>query len=67
MATNNDSNWVTINGGKFPATIGEEFINTWGKWQTDGDGFKFNDYQATWQDSQYNGSFRDYVGICSIG
>lgn len=65
MATNNDSNWVTINGGKFPATIGEEFINTWGKWQTDGDGFKFNDYQATWQDSQYNGSFRDYVGINS--
>lgn len=65
MATNNDTNWVTINGGKFPATIGEEFINTWGKWQTDGDGFKFNDYQATWQDSQYNGSFRDYVGINS--
>lgn len=65
MATNNDSNWVTINGGKFPATIGEEFINTWGKWQKDGDGFKFNDYQATWQDSQYNGSFRDYVGINS--
>lgn len=65
MATNNESNWVTINGGKFPATIGEEFINTWGKWQKDGEGFKFNDNQATWQDSQYNGSFRDYVGINS--
>lgn len=64
MPTNKDNNWVTINGGNFPATIGEEFINTWGKWELSNKGdFNFNDSQATWQDSQNNGSFRDYVGI----
>lgn len=64
MPTNSDNNWITINGGKFPATIRDEFINTWAKWELDPEkGFNFNDTQATWQDSQDNGTFRDYVGI----
>lgn len=64
MPTNSDNNWITINGGKFPATIKDEFINTWAKWELDPEkGFNFNDTQATWQDSQDNGTFRDYVGI----
>lgn len=72
MATNKDNNWIEINGGKFPATIGEDFFNyTPGQWTVGGGvnggdrvgDFSFGDPYYSWQNSSEYGSFRDYVGI----
>ncbi|WP_418940954.1 hypothetical protein [Parasutterella excrementihominis] len=72
MATNKDNNWIDINGGRFPATIGEDFFNyTPGQWTVGGGvnggdrvgDFSFGDPYYSWQNSNEYGSFRDYVGI----